>query len=89
MRDSGKIRGVAVVDADAEIPGPELYTCGYSRNVTQLVQDSNGYWQARTIYSAQQPLHHLVAGELDPTRPGPELITCGHGGRLIAISSGP
>lgn len=84
-RDTGKIRGVAIADVDCIHSGPELYACGYSRNVAQLIQDDEGFWRLRVIFTAKRPLHHLVAGEFDPAHPGPELVTCGHGGRLIAI----
>jgi hypothetical protein len=84
-RESGKIRGVAIADIDAEVPGAELYACGYSRNVLQIVQTSDGFWHAKVIFQAQRPLHHLVAGDVDPTHPGPELVTCGHGGILIVL----
>ena len=63
----------------------ELYAAGYSRNVTQLVSDDDGFWIPEVVYTAQRPLHHLVAGEFDPKHPGPELVMCGHGGRLIAL----
>jgi hypothetical protein len=87
-RDTGKIRGVAIADVDGDVPGAELYACGYSRNVTQLVQDPHGFWQAKVVFIAQRPLHHLVVGDIDPRHPGPELVTCGHGGRLIALIPG-
>lgn len=32
-REAGKIRGMAVADVDAGVPGPELYATGYARNV--------------------------------------------------------
>lgn len=85
-RDSAKIRGVAIADVDSGVPGVELYACGYSRNVTQLVRDDNGYWSSRVIYTDAKPLHHLVAGEIDPAHEGPELVTCGHGGRLTVLT---
>lgn len=84
-RDAGRIRGVAIADVEAGVPGAEFYTCGYSRNVLQLVRDEQGFWTSKVIFTAQRPLHHLVAGDIDPTHPGPELVTCGHGGRLIAL----
>lgn len=80
-RQSSKIRGVAMADVDGRAPGDELYACGYSRKVTQLVQDSAGFWHARMIFTEDKPLHHLVAGEIDGTHPGLELVTCGHSGR--------
>ena len=85
MRDSGKIRGVAIADVDPACPGVELYAGGYSRHVTQLTRDEHGFWTATVIFTAQRPLHHLVAGEFDPAHPGLELVTCGHEGRLIAL----
>ena len=87
-RDSAKIRGVAIADVDPAVPGPELYACGYSTNVTQLTQDGNGYWRSRIIFTAERPLHHLLAGELEPNHPGLELITCGHAGRLFLLTPG-
>lgn len=84
-RDTAKIRGVVIADVDPEHPGEELYACGYSRKVFQLVRDDSGYWESKVLYTAERPLHHLAAGEFDPTHPGPELVTCGHGGRLIAL----
>jgi hypothetical protein len=84
-RDTGRIRGVAIADVDGDVPGAELYACGYSRNVTQLVQDADGFWRSKVIFTAQRPLHHLVAGDIDPRHAGLELVTCGHGGRLIAL----
>ena len=84
-RDTGKIRGVAIADVDGDVPGTELYACGYSRNITQLVQDADGFWRSKVIFTAQRPLHHLVAGDIDPRHSGLELVTCGHGGRLIAL----
>ncbi len=84
-RDSGKIRGVAIADVDHHLQGAEMYACGYSQDVTQLVLGTDGLWQSNTIFTAARPLHHLVAGELDASHPGPELVTCGHGGRLIAL----
>lgn len=84
-REPGKIRGVAVEDVDEDVPGAEMYACGYSLNVLQLVQGSDSFWQSKIIFQAQRPLHHLVTGEIDPEHPGPELVTCGHGGRLIAL----
>jgi len=85
-RQAGKIRGVAVADVDPEVPGAELYACGYSRNVVQLVRDAGGFWHSRRIFSGQRPLHHLVAGDFDAAHPGSELVTCGHGGRLILLT---
>ena len=84
-RDSGKIRGVAIADVDNHVPGPELYACGYSQDVMQLVPDTDGFWRSRVIFAAERPLHHLVAGDIDAAHPGPELVTCGHAGRLIAL----
>ena len=84
-RDSGKIRGVAIADIDPQVPGPECYAGGYSRNVTQLTRGADGFWRSKVIYTAERPLHHLVAGEFDAAHLGPELVTCGHGGRLIKL----
>lgn len=85
VRDTGKIRGVAIADIDADHPGVELYSCGYSRRVTKSVWNDQGFWTSEVIFSAERPLHHLLAGEFEPTHAGPELLTCGHGGRLIAL----
>jgi hypothetical protein len=85
-RDTGKIRGVAIADADGAVPGAELYACGYSKNVMQLVRDEHGFWTSKVIFTARRPLHHLVAGDVDPAHPGPELVTCGHAGRLLVLS---
>ncbi len=91
-RDTAKIRGVAFADADGD-RSDELYVCGYSGNVTLLVQSSEDRtdWHFQVIYSAVVdgtvfPLHHLVAGELDPQRDGEELVTAGHAGRVIMLS---
>jgi hypothetical protein len=84
-RDCGKIRGVAVADVDASVAGAELYACGYSKNVTQLVRDGKGFWHSRVVYTAGRPLHHLVAGQIDVSRVGLELVTCGHGGELVVL----
>jgi hypothetical protein len=84
-RDTGKIRGTVIADLDPAHAGVELYVCGYSRNVSQIVQDENGLWRSRTIFVAERPLHHLVAGDIDPSHSGEELITCGHEGKLIAL----
>lgn len=84
-RNTGKIRGVAAVDADPHVFGAELYACGYSRNVTQFVRDQRGPWTPTVIFTAQRPLHHPVAGEFDPTHVVPKSVTCGHGGRLSAL----
>jgi hypothetical protein len=84
-RDTGKMRGVAIADIDDDVPGSELYACGYSRNVTQLTRDEQGFWRSRIVFTAEKSLHHLVAGDVDPTHPGDELVTCGHGGRLIVL----
>jgi hypothetical protein len=84
-RHSGKIRGVAIADVDKRIAGPELYACGYSRNVTQHVQDADGFWHTRVIHTAERPLHHLVADELNRAKAGVELLTCGHAGKLIVL----
>jgi hypothetical protein len=85
MRDSGKIRGVAIADFNREHPGVELYAGGYSCHVTELARDERGFWTSTVIFTAERPLHHLVAGEFDPRHAGPELVTCGHEGRLIAL----
>ncbi len=86
LRDSGKIRGVAIADVDDDVPGVELYACGYSKQVQQLTQDESGFWRTQVIFTAQRPLHHLVAGDFDANHPGLELVTCGHAGRLIALT---
>ena len=88
-RDHAKIRGVAIADVDGGVPGVELYACGYSQRVTQLVQNENGYWISEVIFTDERPLHHLVAGDVDPAHTGPELVTCGHGGRLILLTPNP
>jgi hypothetical protein len=85
FEDSRMIPGVALGDVDGALDGPQFYACGYLRNVTQLVQDTNGFWHAKVIFVAERPLHHLISGEFDATHPGPELVTCGHSGRLIAL----
>jgi len=84
-RDRGKIRGVAIADVDDRVPGPELYVCGYSRNVTQVMQDADGYWHSKHVYTDERPLHHLLAGEFEAEHPGPELATCGHSGQLLGL----
>ena len=84
-RHSGKIRGVAIADADARVAGTQFYACGYSRNVTQHVQDADGFWHTTVIHTAERPLHHLVAGELNTAHPGMELVTCGHAGKLVSL----
>lgn len=84
-RDTAKIRGVAIADIDPDHPGVEMYACGYSGKVTQLVHDDNGYWKSRVVFMTDRPLHHLLAGEVDSTHPGPELVTCGHGGKLFLL----
>lgn len=84
-RDSGKIRGVAIADVDEDVPGPELYACGYSQNLMRLTRDDDGFWRSMIVFTAKRPLHHLVAGDIDRAHPGSELVTCGHGGRLIAL----
>lgn len=38
------------------------------------------------IYRDEKPLHHLVAGDLDPTHPGDESVSCGDGGKLILLT---
>jgi hypothetical protein len=85
-RQPGKIRGVAIADVDDAFPGTEMYACGYSRNVVQIVNEGDVLWDSRVIYRAERPLHHLVAGDVDRRHPGPELITCGHGGKLILLT---
>lgn len=84
-RDAEKIRGTAIGDVDAGVGGVELYTAGYSRNVTQIFRDEAGAWTSRVIYTDARPLHHLVAGEVWAEHPGLELVTCGHGGELILL----
>ena len=84
-RHSGKIRGVAIADVDDRVAGTELYACGYSRTVMRHVQDAGGFWHTKVIYTADRPLHHLVAGEFDAEHQGPELVTCGHSGQLITL----
>jgi hypothetical protein len=84
-RDTEKIRGTVIADLDPVRPGVELYVCGYSTNVCQVVQDERGFWRSRVIFTAERPLHHLAAGDLNPSHPGEELVTCGHGGKLIAL----
>ena len=85
-REPGKIRGVAIADVDQDVPGPEMYACGYSLNVVQLVRDADGLWRSKAVFQAPRPLHHLVSGDIDPVHPGPELLTCGHGGKLIVLT---
>lgn len=83
-RDSQKIRGVALasIDGDAEL---EAFSAGYSGNVLMYDHDAEGYWSREVIYADGQPLHHLVAGELDPDHPGIELVTCGHSGHVVLL----
>lgn len=85
-REPGKIRGVAVADVDGAVPGPEMYATGYARNVVQYVRTQDGLWSSRVVYRDDKPLHHLVAGDVDPVHVGAELITCGHGGKLILLT---
>lgn len=84
-REPGKIRGVAIADVDQPVPGFEYYATGYARSVVQYYRTDEGFWSNRVIYRDEKPLHHLVAGDVDPIHPGDELITCGHGGRLILL----
>ncbi len=67
------------------IAGPELYACGYSRTVAQHVQDADGFWHTKVIYTAERLLHHFVAGEFNAEHLGSELVTCGHSGQLITL----
>lgn len=86
-RDTGKIRGVAIADIDPAAPGPEYYAGGYSTRIWQFIQNQNGFWHAKPIFTAKRPLHHLVAGDIDPDHEGNELITCGHGGKLYLLTT--
>jgi hypothetical protein len=87
-REEKKLRGAVLADLDPSKEGIEAATTGYGGAVTLLYPpaDPEGAWTPVVLWQDAQPLHHLAAGDVDPTTPGPEIVAVGFGGRVLVAA---
>ncbi|MGA1822519.1 MAG: hypothetical protein ACMUIG_08325 [Thermoplasmatota archaeon] len=83
--DPDKNRGVWVGDVDPDVPGPELYSFGYSRRVTKITGSFATSWSAEVVYFDSARGHEIRIGEILPGNGGAEIAIVGYSRSLTII----
>jgi hypothetical protein len=82
-RDS--FRGVWVGDVDPNIPGSELYTFGYTGNLTRQTGSFGTGWTSQVLFKDVARGHEIKIGDTIPTSPGLEIAAVGYSGILSVV----
>lgn len=84
FRDTAKIDGVSIGDADPTLPGNEILAAGLSDAVTMIYKVGDS-WQSKQLWKGQGELIPSTVGDVDPACTGNEVIV---GGMKVGAEEG-
>jgi len=79
-----KLRGAVLANLDPLQPALEAATVGYSKRITLLTHQENG-WQPTILYEDTDRLHHLAGGLMPGVGHGEHLVACGFSGHILVL----
>ncbi|MHC4920903.1 MAG: hypothetical protein ACYTKC_15105 [Planctomycetota bacterium] len=82
-------RGVIAGRFDADPDRETVVVFGYSKKVQLLTRQTDGSWQARTIFTDRDKGHWLAACEVDGRNATDEILGSGYGGRIFLLGRPP
>ena len=83
--EDDSLRGVWVGDVDPNVPGPELYSFGWGRELVQHTGFFGSGWSSKLLFTDTARGHEIRIGDVIPSRPGPEIVIVGYSATVNVV----